>query len=457
MNVSATSVTGQRAPGPRGLPLIGSILDFRGDAFQTMLDWHRRYGDLVGYRLGPWRFHMLSHPALAEEVLIERQDLFIKMYEVAKPVGISLILGQGLATSRGELWKRQRRLMQPMFHRSRVAGFGGEIAAAGRGVVERWRRLDPVEPVNVSHEMMRATLEVITRTMFSISVLDRLGELSPALLTVLRYSADCMRNPLMPPLWLPTPGNRAFNKAMAYLDALVYGLIRERRNSGVRHDDLLDKLLYAKDPDTGLAMDERQIRDEILTIFIAGHETTAVALSWAWYLLARHPDARDRLHAELDEVLRGREPTMDDLSRLAYARAVFEEALRVYPPALGLIRKVAEDTELGGCRVPGGSLVFVNIGNIHRHAGFWDEPDAFRPERFLEGQPTPAHRLAYMPFGAGPRVCLGNHFAMAEGVLLLATIAQHYRLDLPPGQAVKPEITITLRPKGGLPMRISPR
>lgn len=456
MNAS-TSTIAQRAPGPRGLPLVGSLLDFRGDAFRTMLDWHRRYGDVTGYRLGPWRFHMLSHPALAEEVLIERQDRFIKMYEAAKPVGISLVLGQGLVTSRGELWKRQRRLMQPMFHRSRVAGFGGEIAAAARAVGERWERLGPGETVDLAHEMMRATLEVITRTMFSTSVLDRLDELSPALMTVLRYSAECMRNPLMPPLWLPTPGNRAFKRAMAYLNALIYGLIRERRDSGVRHDDLLDKLLYTQDPETGLAMDERQVRDETLTIFIAGHETTAAALSWAWILLARHPDARERLHAELDAVLGGREPGVDDLPRLAYARAVFEEALRLYPPALGLLRKATEDTELFGCRVPGNSLVFINIANIHRHAGFWDEPDTFRPERFLEGQPAPAHRLAYMPFGAGPRVCLGNHYALAEGVLLLAALARHYRLDLPPDQMVEPEITITLRPRTGLRMAVSRR
>lgn len=457
MNNPPASMAGRRVPGPRGLPLIGSILEFRGNAFRTMLDWHRRYGDVVGYRLGPWLFHMLSHPALAEQVLIERQDRFIKMYEVDKPTGISLVLGQGLVTSRGELWRRQRRLMQPMFHRSRVAGFGGEIAAAGRSVIERWQGLAPGETVDVAHEMMRATLEVITRTMFSTSVLDRLGELSPALMTVLRYSADCMRNPLMPPLWLPTPGNRAFRHAMAYLDALIYGLIRERRDSGLRHDDLLDKLIYKEDPETGLTMDERQIRDETLTIFIAGHETTAVALTWAWILLAQHPGARERLQAELDQILQGREPTMDDLPRLPYTRAVFEEGLRLYPPALGVIRKTTEETELFGCRVPANTLVFVNIGNIHRHGGFWDEPDAFRPERFLDGQPAPAHRLAYMPFGAGPRVCLGNRFAMAEGVLMLAAIAQHFRLDLPPGQGVEPEITITLRPKPGLRTAVSRR
>jgi cytochrome P450 len=457
MNPPVTPVIGRSPPGPRGLPIFGSIPALSGDAFRVMLDWHRRYGDIVAYRLGPWPFFMLSHPALAEEVLIDGQDLFVKMYDVTKPVGVSLVLGQGLVTSRGELWKRQRRLMQPMFHRSRVAGFGGEIAAAGLAVAERWRALGPDQPVDVAYEMMRATLEVITRTMFSTSVMDRLAELSPALLTVMRYTAESMRNPFVPPLWIPTPGNRAFRRDMAYIDALIHGLIRARRDSGVRHDDLLDKLIHAEDPDTGQAMDERQIRDETLTIFIAGHETTAVALSWAWYLLAGHPEARDRLHAELDRVLRGRAPMVDDLPRLAYTKAVLDEALRLYPPALGVIRKAVRDTELGGYRVAANSLVFVNIGNVHRHAAFWEESEAFRPERFLESQPAPAHRLAYMPFGAGPRVCLGNHLALTEGVLLLATLAQRFRLDLLPGHRLATEITVTLRPKGGLPMRISPR
>ena len=455
MNASAAPLTAQRAPGPRGLPVLGSMPAMRQDAVGTMLDWHRRYGDVVGYRLGPWHFHMLSHPALAEAVLIEHQDSFVKMYDGGKPVGIGVVLGQGLATSQGELWRRQRRLIQPMFHRSRVAGFGGEIATAGRGVLERWRGLEPARPVDAAHEMMRATLEVITRTMFSTSVLDRLDELSPALLRVLRYTAECIQNPLLPPLWVPTPANRAFRKAMAQIDGLIYGLIRDRRDSGLRYDDLLDKLIYAVDPDTGAAMNEQQIRDETLTIFVAGHETTAVALTWAWYLLASHPEARERLHAEVDAILDGRAPGVDDLPKLAYTRAVIEEGLRLYPPALGVIRKTTRDFELGGFRLPAKTFAFVNIGNIHRHAEFWEKPDAFRPERFLDGQP--GHRLAFMPFGAGPRVCPGNHLAMTEAVLLLASLARQYRLDLLPGHRLETEITITLRPKGGLPMRLSRR
>lgn len=445
------------APSPPGLPIIGSLLEFRGSPFQKMLDWHRLYGDVVRYRLGPRLFHMVSHPVLAEEVLIAKQDRLIKMYESENPTGLALVLGQGLVTSRGDLWKRQRRLMQPLFQRSRLPAFADEIGAAGSRLAERWSTLADGKPVNVADEMMRTTLDVITRSMFSTSVLDRLDTLSPALLTVLRYSSRHLSNPLRLPLWAPTPENRAFKRALKVLDSLIGGLIRERRGSGLRRDDLLDQLLHARDPASGVAMDDRQIRDECLTVFIAGHETTAVALAWSWYFLAVHADAQDRLHAELDAVLSGRVPSLNDLPALPFTRAVFEEAMRLYPPALGVIRKTTEEIGLGGCRIPADTLVFINIANIHRHPEFWDEPDSFRPERFLPDHPARDHRLAYMPFGAGPRVCLGNHFAVAEGVLLLATLAQSYRLDLGPGQRVEPEIVLTLRPKGGLWMRIAKR
>lgn len=455
---SQTSETASlKAPSPPSLPLIGSVLEFRGNPFQTMLDWQRRYGDVIGYRLGRRQFHMVSHPALAEEVLITRQNDFIKMYDRERPAGIALVLGQGLATSRGELWKRQRRLMQPMFQRSKLAAFAPEIAAAAERLGERWASLGADATVDIAHEMMRTTLEVITRTMFSTSVLDRVDALSPALVTVLRYSSEHLSNPLQMPLWLPTPANRAFRRALALLDELIATLIRERRNLGDRRDDLLDKLLHAVDPDTGAMMDDQQIRDECLTIFIAGHETTAVALTWCWHLLASDPVARERLQAEVDAVPHERPTTLDELPALPFTRAVFEEAMRLFPPAIGVVRKAVGDTDLAGYRIPGGTLIFVNIAAIHRHPTFWDDAEAFRPERFLPGYPAFGHRLAYMPFGAGPRVCLGNHFAMAEGVLLLTSLARRFRLDAVPGCVVEPEIVLTLRPKGGLRMRISRR
>ena len=446
-----------RAPSPPGLPLIGSLLAFRDDPFQTMLAWRSRYGDLIGYRLGRRQFHMISHPALAEELLLTRQDTYVKMYERDKPAGVALVLGQGLATSRGDLWRRQRRLMQPLFHRTRLAAFVPEINAAGERLAERWSSFGPGARIDVAHEMMRATLEIVTRTMFGTSVLNRIETLSPALTTVLRYSSEHLSNPFQLPLWLPTPANLAFRRSLGVLDATIGELIRERRASGVRCDDLLDRLLYAADPESGERMDDRQIRDECLTIFIAGHETTAVALTWSWHLLATWPRACESLHAELDHWASASAPSLEDLPALPYTRAVLEETMRLLPPAIGVVRKAVCDTELGGCRIPGNTLVFVNIANIQRHPEFWQDPDTFRPERFLPGSSAPRHRLAYMPFGAGPRVCLGNHFAMAEGVLLLASLARRFRLEPVPGSTVAPEIVLTLRPKGGLGMTVRPR
>jgi cytochrome P450 len=347
--------------------------------------------------------------------------------------------------------------MQPLFHRSRLPGFVPEIAAAGDRLAERWFRLEHGAVLDVAHEMMRTTLEIITRTMFSTSVLDRLESVSTALVTVLRYSSEHLSNPFQMPLWLPTPGNLAFRRGLSLLDELIRALIRERRDSRVRRDDLLDRLLHAVDPETGEVMDEQQIRDECLTIFVAGHETTAVTLTWCWHLLGTHADAYERLQEEVDTVLRGRDPTLDDLTSLPFTRAVIEETMRLYPPAIGVVRKAIADTALGGYRIPSGTLVFVNFANIQRHPDFWHAADSFHPERFLPGTAQPGHRLAFMPFGAGPRVCLGNHFAMAETMLLLAALARQFRLEPLPGQTVEPEIVLALRPKGGLRMRVSMR
>ena len=281
--------------------------------------------------------------------------------------------------------------------------------------------------------------------------------LAPALDTLIRYAFRSFHNPFRVPLWVPTPRNREFQKAKASVDRLIYDMIRERRASGIRRDDLLDQLLYAVDQDTGSSLTDHQLRDELLTIAAAGHETTANALSWGWYLLAVHPDVRARLYEELTNVLGTRRPTVDDIPRLVYTRSVFEETLRLYPPAPALQRRAVRDTSLGGCPIRAGSLLVIGLWNIHRHPDFWDQPEAFRPERFEESAEGVRHRLAWMPFGAGHRTCVGNHFAMIEGPLLLALIAQRYEMNLLPGQTVEPEVAVTVRPRNGLKMTIQKR
>jgi cytochrome P450 len=453
MLANQAPIPARRAPGPKGHFLLGNLPELRHRPVEQMAAWHATHGEIVRLRLGHEVLHMLSHPELAQTTLIDRAETFVKMYRPGKPHGLSLVLGQGLVTSRGELWRRQRRLIQPMFHRSSVAAMEAEILGAGTKLLEDWARLPEGSVLDIGEEMMRLTLEIITRTMFGSSVLAEFEVLGPALTTALQYAAKSAQNPFLPPLWIPTPENRRFRKAMAVLDELIYRLIGERRRSGERRGDLLDLLLEARDESGRIAMDDQLVRDEAMTIFAAGHETTAVALTWTWYLLARHPQALESLHRELDEVLSGRPPAASDLPRLIYTRAIFDEALRLYPPAVGVMRAVERDTELDGYRLPGGSTVFVNIANIHRHGDFWESPEFFRPERFLDDQRKPGHRLAYMPFGAGSRACAGNHFATMEGTLLLAQIAQRFRLEQVSDRPAEISLAVTQKPRGGLPMR----
>ncbi len=442
---------------PRGRWLVGHLWDFKQRPLDTMTSWRGRYGDLVRFQFGTTSCYLLSHPDLAEEVLLHNSEDFGKIYDADKPTGLGLVLGNGLLTSEGPVWKKNRRLIQPVFQRQHVAEMAYEMATAGERLLDRWGKLDLRQPVEIAGEMMKLTLDVITRTMFSTSFLHEADHLAPALTTLIRYAFQSFHNPLRVPLWVPTPANRAFREAKASVDGLIYGLIRERRQSAMRRNDLLDRLLHAVDQDTGVGLTDEQLRDELLTIATAGHETTANALSWTWYLLARHSTVRERFHQELSNVLGNRTPDLDSLPRLPYTRAVFEEALRLYPPAPALQRKAFVDTSVAGCPVKAGSLTIISLWNIQRYPAVWVEPNAFLPERFIDDASTVRPRLAYMPFGAGQRTCIGNHFAMMEGSLLLALIGQRYQLDLAVEQVVEPDVAVTVKPKNGLKMMVRKR
>jgi cytochrome P450 len=443
------------APGKRWL--LGHVLEFKRNPLETMTSWRERCGDFVRFVLGSRELYLLSHPTLAEDVLVKQTDAFTKVYDPAKPTGLALVLGNGLLTSGGELWRKQRKLIQPMFQRARVARLSAQMVDAGEQMLARWAQRRQGEPCDVAAEMMHLALEVVTRTMFSTSVLKDVDTLGPALLVLIRYAFRSFHNPFRLPLWVPTASNREFLQAKQLVDRMIYGLIEERRQSGLKHDDLLDTLLCAVDAETGAGLCREQQRDELLTIAAAGHETTANALTWTWYLLATHPAAAARLQEELADVLEGRAPTMEDLPRLSFTRSVFEEALRLYPPAPAVQRRAIKDTTVGGRPLPAGSLVVVSLWNIHRHPAFWEQPERFDPDRFASNRTANDHHLAFLPFGAGPRTCIGNHFAMVEGVLLLALIAQHYALTLVPGHKVEMELAVTLRPRHGLPMILQPR
>ncbi len=439
---------------PDGVPLLGHLGTFKKRPLETMSEWWRQYGDALRFRLGPKTLHLFSHPDLAEEVLVHQADRFVKVYEPRRPIGLALVLGNGLVTSSGEVWKRHRRIIQPVFHRSRMAAMADRMAQVGEQRIVGWAEHEG-QTVDIAAEMMQLALEVISQTMFTTSMAQHIEQISRALRVSLKYAFDSFHNPLRLPTWVPTARNREFRSVMQFMDGLIYGLLAERRRTGATHGDLLDLLLQARDEETGEGLTDQELRDEALTIFAAGHETTANALAWTWYLLATHPKAKARFHEEVDRVLQGRMPNADDLPHLPYTRAVFDESLRLYPPAPAVQRKAATRTTVGGLSLSEGALVLVGTYNLHRHPAFWRDPEQFLPERWLDGE-RPAARYAYLPFGAGPRACVGIHFASVEGPLLLALIGRRYDLQLAQ-ETVEPELMVTLRPKGGIRMTLQPR
>lgn len=438
-------------PQAKGDLLLGNLRQIKANPFQALVDWQREYGDLVGFRIATQQFYLISHPKLIEQALIKQNDVFVKMYNPEKPTGLALVLGQGLVTSKGDLWQRQRRLMQPVFQRKNLSPLLPQIVLAGEQMMSRWRQLGDGAVLDLADEMLRVTLEVITQTMFGLSVLDKIEQIAPALDTVLRFAAKSVLSPVAIPMAIPTRTNIAFKQAMALLDEVIYGIIEERRAKPASGDDLLSMLLEARDQETGERMSPRQIRDEVITIFSAGHETTSNLLSWTLYLLAKHPDTLSKLRQELAVMPIGKTPEPSDLQAMTYSKAVLSESMRIRPPVGVMMRKISRDTEIDGYALRAGSLVIFGIYNVHHHPQFWPEPEQFNPERFLSAE---NRRFAYMPFGTGERICIGNHFAMLESQLLLSMMVQQYDFELLNSEDAEIDMAVSLRPKGGIPARI---
>jgi cytochrome P450 len=395
---------------------------------------------------------LINKPEYIEHVLLTNHGNYSKSQFLRRMLGP--ILGDGLLTSEGELWRRQRRIAAPAFHNKRIAGFVDTFAACAQAALARWRTLP--QPFDVTAEMMALTLDIIARTMFSTDVRGDV-EAVRRLMEIVVTMRPSVPDLLGLPEWLPRRQPAAYRRAVAQFEALVAGFLAERRADGIDRGDLLAMLLAARDPDTGEGMSDKQLRNEILTIFLAGHETTANALSWIWYLLARHPQAEARLHEELDRVLSGRVPTYADLAELKWTRMVIEEALRLYPPAHTIARTALGEDRIGGVRVPAGAFISISIYVTHRNPNLWPQPERFDPERFAPAEVARRHRFAYLPFGGGPRICIGSSFALAEAQVVVAAIAQRYRVRLAPGQVVEPIGLITLRPKGGMKVTLEPR
>ncbi len=436
-------------PGPRGHFLFGCLRPFQRDQLNFLRDTWRAYGDYVRIPTLPgYDVYFLADPAAVEHVLVKNHKNYRKAELVTGP--IRLVIGNGLFTSEGDFWLRQRRLSQPAFLRGAVLRRAAPMSAAVGGLVRSWEAAADGRTVDMTAEMTRLVLHVACATLFGADIgpdAEAIGEGQRAIFELVRRKMD---NPLTLPLWVPGRRNRAFRAAKGVLDAVVGRLIESRRRAGPADNDLLDLLLAARDEESGTGMSDRQLHDEVVTLLFAGLDTTTAGLSWAWYLLARHPEVQEALHDQCAAVLAGRAPTADDLPRLPLATAVLEEALRLYPPAPGIPRVAVAADEVNGYPVPAKAIVTLSQWVTHRHPAFWDEPDHFRPERFLPGHAAERPRFAYFPFGAGPRGCIGNTFALVESALVLAGLAQRFCFRPADDREAEPDTTFVLRPKGPL-------
>ncbi|HEX6036468.1 cytochrome P450 [Longimicrobium sp.] len=436
-------------PGPRDAFPLARLFAFRRDPRGALETLQRTHGDVASFRIGRRRIYLLSHPDLVRDVLVTHHRNFIKSYALQRA---RVLLGHGLLTSENPLHMRQRRLAQPAFHRDRVAALARTMVRYAVDAADRWR---PGMEVDAGAEMNRLTLAIAGETLLGAGVEDEADEIRGALTDALGLF-NRLHNPLGELLdRIPVPGTIRMRRARERLDATIYRAIAQRRASGEAHDDLLGMLLAARDDEgDGGGMTDEQLRDELLTLFLAGHETTANALAWTWHLLDGHPEVEARLHDELRTVLAGRAPTAEDYPRLPFTRAVLAESMRIRPPAWTIGREPREDFEAGGYRVRAGNIVLVSPWIVHRDPRWWSEPEAFRPERWMAPDfEASLPRMAYFPFGGGPRKCIGEGFAWMEGVLALATLAGRWKLRLLPGARVVGEPRITLRPVG-LRMRV---
>jgi cytochrome P450 len=436
-------------PGPHERIPGATVISFYRDPVGSLARMAAEYGDVARFRWGPRHEYLLNHPHLIEQVLETQQRSFMKGQALQET---KRILGEGLLTSEGDLHLRQRRLMQPLFHRRRLGEYGEEMVECAAALQARWRDGDIRD---MHDEMTRLTLAVVGRVLFAADLEGEAAEVGSALTDAME-SLQRFMLPFYGALErLPLPGPRRVRASRRRLDLTIYRLLAARRANpgGV---DLLSLLLEARD-EQGEPMPDAQVRDEAMTIFLAGHETTAVTLTWTWMLMSRHPAAEARLHEELDAVLGARAPAVEDLSGLTYTDMVLREALRLYPPAWLIGRRALEDVELGGYLVPAGSIVILSPWVTHRDARFFDEPLRFDPDRWT-GQAEARHPgFTYFPFGGGIRRCIGESFALMEAKLLLASIAQRWRLRLDPGQPVDVLPRITLRPRYGMRMRLEAR
>jgi cytochrome P450 len=437
-------------PGPRGNLLLGSLPGIRRDNVLAFLDAWRGYGDTVRLR-GPLTLYLLAHPDAVKHVLQDNAANYPRPPFVRDR--LQAIVGGGLVGAEGAGWVRSRKMAQPAFRRHNLEAYGGRFVEATTEVLDSWAQYaDSGRPLDAEAEMIRVSLANLAASLFQADWRRDLDRAGPAVRDILAFANSALTS-VVDTARLPLPSTRRFERRLAVLDSILYPLIAERRRSP-GGQDLVSMLLEVVDEETGTGLTDKQVRDETISFFIAGHATIASALTWTWYLLSTHPACWRRLRAEVDEVLGGRPPAVADLPRLAYTTMVTQEAMRLYPPIYLVLRRATADDEVGGYRIPAGANIALCPYVTHRHPGFWDNPEGFEPERFAPEAARRRHRMAFFPFSGGPRRCIGEGFAMLQLPLVVAMVAQRYRLSLVPSRPAEVEAAVALRPRVPMLLRV---
>lgn len=439
--------------GPKGTLLGGCAESLKNEPLDFLERCQAEFGNVVPLNIGPYKMLFIAEPELIQSVLVTDAQNFIKDAALNKN---REFFGNGLLSSEGDYWKRQRKLAAPAFSPKRLEAYSKDMVAFADKQITEWQDGQVIE---IQHEMMELTLKIVTKALFDSELGEVNQELEDALTSAQRHLADRMNEPLilMLPEWLPFPTNVQLHKSIEIVDKVVYGLIAQRRGKTQGRNDLLSILLSAQDTDDGSTMTDKQIRDEVFTLFFAGHETTALTLTWTLYLLALNPEVEAKLYAEIKQVLGGKLPTIGDYINLPYTEKVIKESLRLRPPVWAIGREAVKDCFVGEYPVEKGSAVLMSQWIAHRDKRYFANPECFLPERWTEQFTESLPKFAYFPFGGGPRVCIGNTFAMVESVLILATIVQRFHLDLVSNEPVELSPAVTLRTKYGIKMKLTKR
>ena len=446
----------KQAEGPKGGYFLGNLKEYRKDPLELFIHTRKKFGDIARLRLFNKNILLLSHPDAIKYVIQTNNRNFDKGthgYQMLKEA-----IGNGLLTSEGDFWRRQRRLAQPAFYKQRLASFFETMEQTSREMTLDWDKLPDGHLLEVSHEMLKVTLRIVGKTLLGKDLGGDARDIGDALNFVMHRVNERITQVLVAPLWMPTPANKKFKKNMAILNSVVQSLIIERREAGEgQFNDLLAMLVEAKDLETGQKMNDQQLQDEVLIMFSAGHETTANAMTWTLLLLAQHPEISQKLFNEVKQAFGDSKPEISHLSQLKYCKNVIQESMRIYPPAWLFGRRAVEDDIICGFEIKKGEYTFISPYLTHRHPEFWEEPEKFQPERFDSETVNKHPKFTYLPFGGGPRQCIGNNFALMEMQILLALIIQKYNFELLDESHIKLDPVITLRPLNGLYLKLNRR